>query len=269
MSVGLNTTEKKPVVSIITVVFNAVNTIEATIQSVINQTYKNIEFIIIDGGSTDGTIAIIQKYRDKISYFVSEPDNGIYEAMNKGIKISKGNWLYFLGADDELINKKTLNSIFGDSSVSKEKNFLIYGDIIYDTGEIHISKLNSDISLGNTIHHQGAFYKRSLFDDFQYDSSIREYADYELNLKIFLSDLPTFNYKGLVAKCFKGGASQQKDFFSHVSYQLQLIRIKRKRLPVDQFLISVLLSLKSFIKEQFLVFIKDLVTLKRLFLNLY
>jgi len=200
MPVGSVATEEKPVVSIITVVFNAVNTIEATIKSVINQTYENIEFIIIDGGSTDGTIDIIKKYRDRIAYFVSEPDEGIYDAMNKGIKQSTGDWLYFLGADDELRNNKALELIFDNKELLIRDYFLIYGNIIYDTGEVFISKLNSTIKLGNTIHHQGAFYKRILFNSFIYDSSLREYADYELNLRIYLAQYPAYNSKEIVAE---------------------------------------------------------------------
>ena len=79
-----------PLISVITVSYNAVLTIEQTILSVINQTYLNIEYIIIDGGSTDGTVNVIKKYADKIAYWVSEPDKGIYDAMNKGIAYSHG-----------------------------------------------------------------------------------------------------------------------------------------------------------------------------------
>ena len=90
-----------PLITIITVAYNAVKDIENTILSVLNQTYPNIEYIIIDGGSTDGTLDIIKKYEDKISYWVSEPDKGIYDAMNKGIVKANGDYLFFLGADDK------------------------------------------------------------------------------------------------------------------------------------------------------------------------
>ena len=87
-------------ISVVTVSYNAVATIEQTLLSVINQTYPNIEYIIIDGGSTDGTVDIIKKYADEIVYWISEPDKGIYDAMNKGIKKANGEWINFINAGD-------------------------------------------------------------------------------------------------------------------------------------------------------------------------
>ena len=89
---------EKPLISVVTVAYNAVATIEQTILSVINQTYPNIEYIIIDGGSTDGTVNIIKKYMDHIAYWVSEPDKGIYDAMNKGGIRATGTFIQFLNA---------------------------------------------------------------------------------------------------------------------------------------------------------------------------
>jgi glycosyltransferase involved in cell wall biosynthesis len=94
-----------PRISVIPVVYNAVATLEETILSVINQDFDNFEFIIIDGRSTDGTIEIIKKYQDKITLWISEPDKGIYDAMNKGIQNAKGEYVYFLGAEDVLIDE--------------------------------------------------------------------------------------------------------------------------------------------------------------------
>ena len=98
-------------VSVVTVVRNGIKTIEQTILSVINQDYHDFEYIIIDGVSTDGTLEILNKYSDKISKIISEPDVGIYDAMNKGIALANGDWVYFLGCDDVLYESSTLSRI--------------------------------------------------------------------------------------------------------------------------------------------------------------
>lgn len=116
---------ESPVISVITVVFNGVEFLEQTINSVIEQSYDNLEYIIIDGGSSDGTLDIIKKYEEKIDYWVSEKDNGIYDAMNKGIKLATGKWLNFMNAGDWLFNSEVIETLFVDNSC-KEK--LIYGN---------------------------------------------------------------------------------------------------------------------------------------------
>ena len=116
-----------PLISIVTVSYNAVATIEQTILSVINQTYPNIEYIIIDGGSTDGTVDIIKKYTDQIAYWVSEPDKGIYDAMNKGIAVATGEWINFMNSGDTFCTNFTLQSVF--SGFVNEYD-IIYGDSI-------------------------------------------------------------------------------------------------------------------------------------------
>ncbi len=101
----------QPKISIITAVLNRVNTIEQTISSVVNQTYQNYEYILIDGGSNDGTVDVIKKYEDQIAYWISEPDNGVYDAFNKGILVAKGEYIHFLGSDDCLYAPDTLENV--------------------------------------------------------------------------------------------------------------------------------------------------------------
>ena len=116
-------------ISIITVVFNGKKTIKDTINSVLSQTYKNIEYIIIDGNSNDGTIEIIKSYGDKISHFISESDNGIYDAMNKGIKLSTGDIVGILNSDDFYIDNKVIAKVakeFNDKKVDS-----MYADLVY------------------------------------------------------------------------------------------------------------------------------------------
>ncbi len=101
-----------PLVSIITVTYQAESYLEATIQSVLKQTYPHLEYIIIDGGSQDGTLEIIRRYEEKISHWLSEPDEGIYDAMNKGIRQASGDYLWFINAGDEIYAEDTLEKIF-------------------------------------------------------------------------------------------------------------------------------------------------------------
>lgn len=119
----------KPLITVVTVVYNGESTLENTIKSVVNQTYDNVDYIIIDGGSKDGTLDIIKKYEDKIDYWQSEPDKGIYDAMNKGIRLAKGDWINFMNAGDVFYSKYVLKQIFiKDYS---DKVSIIYGDSTY------------------------------------------------------------------------------------------------------------------------------------------
>ena len=117
-------------ISVVTVCYNAVNDIEKTIMSVLGQTYKNIEYIIIDGGSIDGTIDIINKYKEHISLFVSEPDKGIYDAMNKGLMKANGQWINFMNAGDTFASNSVISNIFGCNESDLIKYDVIYGDCI-------------------------------------------------------------------------------------------------------------------------------------------
>ena len=102
-----------PLISIITVVRNDVVHIEQTMLSVLGQTYGNVEYIVIDGGSTDGTVDIIKKYADKLAYWVSEPDGGIYPAMNKGLQHATGEWVNFMNSGDSFADENVLEEVFG------------------------------------------------------------------------------------------------------------------------------------------------------------
>lgn len=170
-------------ISIVTVSFNCVNDIEATILSVLEQEYSNIEYIIIDGGSIDGTVDIINKYSDRIDYFISEKDSGIYDAMNKGIRFATGNWVNFMNAGDTFVNKNVLNNITFDQYSSYA---LLYGnkmekDIVMYPMSIEV--LKSGIIMAC---HQSMFFNKSILkSELIYDTKYLIYGDYELVNKIF------------------------------------------------------------------------------------
>lgn len=159
---------KNILVTVITVVFNDKQHIENTICSVINQTYKNIEYIIIDGGSTDGTMEIVKKYKNSLDYIISEKDNGIYDAMNKGIKLASGKWINFLNSGDTFNNKKVIEKI----SFSKfQKNTIIYGNAkIFNIKKKFLKVLKAFILNKNNlilfgtrvVCHQAIFYNKKI-----------------------------------------------------------------------------------------------------------
>lgn len=193
-------TKQNHLITIITVVYNCVNTIEKTILSVINQDYVSFEFIIIDGGSTDGTIEIIKKHEDKITLWISENDNGIYDAMNKGLKRAKGDFVYFLGGDDLLYSNSVLNNI---SNILIDKNKIYYGNVLFKTRNIIYDGKFSSLKIATrNISHQSIFYPRGIFDEYCFDTKYKIFADYELNLKLYGNSSYSFFYMPITVALF-------------------------------------------------------------------
>lgn len=169
-----------PLITIITVVFNGAKFLEETIQSIINQVYKNVEFIIIDGGSTDGTLEIIKKYDYAIDYWVSEVDNGIYDAMNKGISVARGEWLNFMNSGDIIADDNTLQFLFESENFGVQD--VIYSDVSIRTDDSYsIKKTNFD----NLVFvHQSIVYRKSLHNEF---------GNYFVDRHVTISDYIFFN----------------------------------------------------------------------------
>jgi len=167
--------KNQPKVSIITVVYNDVSKIEETILSVINQQYSNFEYIIIDGGSTDGTTNIIKKYADKITYWVSEHDDGIYNAMNKGIDKVSGEWINFMNSGDSFYDTNVLQNLF---ELYDNQSSIIYGDSqrFFHYG-VYIDKaiLSTLAYMPNC--HQAFFVKTSILKNNNFDTGYKICAD--------------------------------------------------------------------------------------------
>lgn len=204
-----------PLVSIITVVRNAGRDLGRVIKDVQSQTYTDKEYIIIDGGSTDGTLGILKEYDDMIDYWVSEQDQGIYDAMNKGIDVAEGEWIYFLGADDTFYSSDTLEKTFKDRGITGDVDVLL-GDVIRADGSLFRSRFGRSMYYKNTVHHQGVFYRRSVFERFRYGKSLpsghkRQYfisGDYELNLLLFLQGARHIHVNKVIARCGDGISMQ-------------------------------------------------------------
>lgn len=218
-----------PRFSIITVVYNDVENIEETIKSVINQSYDNFEYIIIDGGSNDGTIEKIEKYREKIDCFVSEKDDGIYDAMNKGIKKAKGEFLFFLNSNDFLYNENVLKDIAKISEDNKKeeivygRQILRYSDSLKEDN-IRPQKIpKKEISTGSIVYHQAVFVKKSVFERIGiFSVKYKIAADYDFFCRCFVGGINFFCVNEIVSIFTHGGRSSR----TILSYQesLQIIR---------------------------------------------
>jgi len=177
----------KPLISIIIATFNAGKDITACLESITAQTYKNIEIIVVDGGSTDNTINILKQFNNHLLNWISESDKGIFDALNKGAMMANGNWLHFLGADDRLLPG------FSEMALKlKDENTVYYGDSkeFYDgNGEPAYHVLTGSFSKYRLakycINHQAVIYPRAVFKKYRYQLKYRVFADYVLNMQVW------------------------------------------------------------------------------------
>ena len=172
--------------SIITVNYNHCDGLRKTIQSVVNQTFTDYEYIIIDGGSEDGSVEVIKEYSEKITYWVSEHDKGIYNAMNKGIIQAHGTYINFMNSGDEFYSKDTLEKV---SILMNGSDFIIGKDYNQDptSGKVFTTILPTRTSMVSffmwTLPHQSSFIRRSLFEASRYDETLRIVADWKFYLE--------------------------------------------------------------------------------------
>jgi glycosyltransferase involved in cell wall biosynthesis len=165
-------------VTVVTVVYNCAASIEATILSVISQSHPDIEYIVVDGGSTDGTVQIIQKYEQHIDYWISETDRGIYNAMNKGIDLSTGKWINFMNSGDCFHSSKTVENISNDLD---ERFAVVAGGVQYNYDSNNRRTRHMRLKFSGFYlevpHHQASFINNRLMKDLKYDESFRIRAD--------------------------------------------------------------------------------------------
>lgn len=185
--------------SVVTVSLNSESTIRNTMESVAEQSYPQVEHVIIDGGSTDRTLNIVREYERSVSHLISEPDDGIYAAMNKGIRAGNGEVVFFLNSDDRFADCTVLEDVAHEFSLNKSLEFL-YGNIIWDLeGKLLAHKqpaiITRDFLARRTILHQTVFARRSLFDKTGlFSEKLKVVADYEWILKVFLVIKPVYAY---------------------------------------------------------------------------
>lgn len=181
-------------ISIITVVYNGISYIEETIKSVIHQSYSNIEYIIIDGNSRDGTKEIIKKYEPYLSYWVSESDKGIYDAMNKGIKKCTGDWIIFMNCGDYFYNKDVLNSVFSNQ-IPTDISVIYGGAHVRSSWGNFIIKTNPCNKIWKSFVHQSLFSEASITKKLMFNLNFKAAADYD-----FVYALYSQNHKFMAIK---------------------------------------------------------------------
>ena len=224
-----------PKISIIIPVLDNLEGLQKTIDSIKAQTFSDFEVWIIDGNSS----IPIHTYLDILEapfFYLSEKDKGIYDAMNKGISLAKGEWLYFLGAGDLLDNENVLGVV---SKNLNSKLDILYGNIRYDTTKF-ISRFSSLLWIKNSLHHQSVFYNKKLFTKIKYEITYEVLADYDFNLDLYSKKIKAEKIDVMIANCDKEGVSKE--------YNLSLYKaeLKLKRAHVNAAFYPLLLLLVAF-----------------------
>lgn len=206
---------QQPVFSIITITYNASRWLEQTILSILSQSYPNIEYIIIDGGSTDGTVDIIKQYSSGLSYWISEPDKGIYDAMNKGLQKATGNYVWFINAGDSLYTSDTVQRIVSLLQKKKVLPDIIYGETaIVDNNGLSLGmrrlkapdKLSwKSFRMGMLVCHQSFITKRTLAPLF--NLKYRYSADYDWCIQSMKQAKTLYNTRMTLSNFLDGGVS--------------------------------------------------------------
>lgn len=198
--------------SIITINYNNRDGLKKTIESVVGQTFRDFEYVIIDGGSNDGSVEVIKEYADRIDYWVSERDKGIYNAMNKGAFAAHGEYTLFLNSGDAFINEDVLNNVF-KKDLSAD---IVCGNILNDKGGAMIApqKVTMEYFLFNSLPHPSTFIKRYLFDSHSYDERFRIVGDWEFFLHHIIVRNSTYQQIDEIVTIFDttGISSQQLHF---------------------------------------------------------
>ncbi len=217
-----------PKLSVITIVYNNARDIERTMLSVLNQTYSNIEYVIVDGLSNDGTLQVIEKYRDRVSKLISEKDKGIYDAMNKGLTLASGDYVIFMNSGDEFYDTETVAAVFATADDAD----IYYGEteMITDTGESLGQRRHKaprtftwrGFKYGMSISHQAIYIKRTLAEP--YDRQYQLSADIEWIIRAAKKAQKIVNVNRYVAKYLVGGMSKKKH---HQSLQERFDIMKR------------------------------------------
>jgi len=228
-----------PVVSIVTVVFNDGEKIEELIHDVTNQTYPNIEYIIIDGGSTDGTLDIIKKYADKIDYWVSESDKGIYDAMNKGVSIATGEWVNFMNAGDAFYRPTTIAEVIEAMPPSAD---LVYGHTYYKENEklTLITTYNvEDLWMSMICSHQSLLVRTDILKKHPFNIRYKISSDFDFIYYCYVNRYRFFDTKKIIAVHAVDGVSEQ-NIITRMMERWRIVNSYTPSLKVNIFYVKLL-----------------------------
>lgn len=241
--VNNNTDHVYPRISLIIVTYNAACTLQACLNSIYSQTYPNIEIIVMDGKSDDGTVGILEQNSSKITYWRSEKDGGIYPAMNKALEHITGEWISFLGADDELEE--------GFSAMAREiqdSNSIYYGNVIYK-GKKCSGQLNAYQQAKLGIFHQAIIYPSSVFKKYTFNTKYKVFADYALNMTCFGDPQFKFVYKDfIIAKYNDTGVSSS---VNDPAFEADKDKLISRNFGIDVFLRYMFRKIKGKLKGAF------------------
>lgn len=247
-------------VTIITVVFNGAKHLKDCIESILGQDYSNIEYMVIDGGSTDGTLSIIENYRNQIDYFISERDKGMYDALNKGIKLATGDIIGILNADDMLASKDIISAIMREFNRNEIDG--VYGNLNY----IDLSSSNKivrrwrskqfmqkDILLGWMPAHPTLYLKKELFTRFgDYALDLGTAADYELMVRfLYVHQIKARYLNQLIVNMRVGGMSNSSLKQRYLALVNDYKAVKKNSLPYP--IVTILLKKISKLQQYFIL----------------
>ncbi|BAZ05136.1 glycosyltransferase family 2 protein [Calothrix sp. NIES-3974] len=234
----MSISQKRPTFSVIIAVYNNVQNLQRCIDSFSSQSYDSKELIVIDGKSTDGTVDIIVNNKEKIAYWESERDRGIYHAFNKGVSHAKGEWIIFLGSDDYFYNSDVLKNVVEQLALAQHCDAgIVYGKVAIISKEYEIlqivnqtwDKSKCNFLQFNNIYHQGVFQHRSIFHSKGFfDETFKIAGDYEFLLRELKDNTPYF-LDDIIISCMKiGGVSSSPENYIEVYKEFYKARIKNK-----------------------------------------
>lgn len=228
-----------PKVTVVTVTFNAATEIEATIKSVIEQSYPNIEYIIIDGGSSDGTLDIIRRYDKYITYWVSERDGGIYDAMNKGVIRASGDWINFLNCGDTFVSSETVSEVLENIPADAD---IVYGNTFYRKDNrqwLHETYSLNDLWKSMICCHQSIFAKTHLMKQFPFNTEYKISADFDFVYKCYVQGYKLYDTKLTIATHCANGISEKR-IIKRMLERWHIVNRQTPKLEFNRFYLDLL-----------------------------